>query len=191
MKLTLSSKNKENQRKMSTANNVTEYTSKITVNIQPMKRYPYCLVWTSVPLITTILPCFCHTGITDSHGTVFDFGYSRYVSRDDLSYGGLKKVVQLFPSDAEKKLWDSSIKKNRSVYRKKEYSFCGENGEMFCASILNMVNYKGKNDYRQYDIWKLNWKYGRYVSKCEIVKTYLGIGVLVVVIIIIIVVTSV
>ena len=32
MKLTLSSKNKENQRKMSTANNVTEYTSKITVN---------------------------------------------------------------------------------------------------------------------------------------------------------------
>ena len=118
-----------------------------------------------------------------SHGTIFDFGYSRYVSRDALSYGGLKKVVQLFPSDAEKKLWDSSIKKNRSVYRKKEYSFCGENGEMFCASILNMVNYKGKNDYRQYDIWKLNWKYGRYVSKCEIVKTYLEIGVLVVVII--------
>lgn len=111
MKLTLSSKNKENQRKMSTANNVTEYTSKITVNIQPMKRYPYCLVWTSVPLITTILPCFGHTGITDSHGTIFDFGYSRYVSRDALSYGGLKKVVQLFPSDAEKKLWDSSIKK--------------------------------------------------------------------------------
>ena len=92
MKLTLSSKNKENQRKMSTANNVTEYTSKITVNIQPMKRYPYCLVWTSVPLITTILPCFGHTGITDSHGTIFDFAIQDMLVETPYHTEGLKKL---------------------------------------------------------------------------------------------------
>lgn len=36
-------------------------------------RYPYCVVWSPLPLLTWILPFIGHMGITNSEGVIFDF----------------------------------------------------------------------------------------------------------------------
>ena len=36
-------------------------------------RYPFCVVWTGLPLITSCLPFIGHLGIGDSQGRIWDF----------------------------------------------------------------------------------------------------------------------
>ena len=36
-------------------------------------RYPFCLVWTPIPLLTWIFPFIGHLGIADSKGVIRDF----------------------------------------------------------------------------------------------------------------------
>jgi hypothetical protein len=37
------------------------------------QRYPYCVVWTPLPVISWLLPFIGHTGIADSRGCIYDF----------------------------------------------------------------------------------------------------------------------
>ncbi len=51
-------------------------------------RYPYCLVWTPLPMISYILPFLSigHVGICTSEGVIHDFGGSKFISVDQMSF---------------------------------------------------------------------------------------------------------
>ncbi|OMJ64978.1 hypothetical protein SteCoe_40361 [Stentor coeruleus] len=49
-------------------------------------RYPYCIVWTPLPLITTLFPFIGHTGICTSEGIIHDFSGSYNVTIDDMAF---------------------------------------------------------------------------------------------------------
>ena len=51
------------------------------------KRFPYCIVWTPLPLITSLIPCIGHTGICTSEGIAHDFAGSYAIGVDDLEIG--------------------------------------------------------------------------------------------------------
>lgn len=38
-----------------------------------LHRYPFCLIWTPIPLITYLLPFVGHMGIATSNGIIRDF----------------------------------------------------------------------------------------------------------------------
>ena len=57
--------------------------------------YPYCIVWTPLPLITWIIPFIGHTGICNSQGVIHDFAGPYYVSEDDMAFGQPTKYVWL------------------------------------------------------------------------------------------------
>lgn len=38
-----------------------------------LHRYPFCLVWTPIPLITWLFPFIGHMGISSSEGLIRDF----------------------------------------------------------------------------------------------------------------------
>ena len=50
-------------------------------------RYPYCIVWTPLPLISYVLPFIGHVGICTSDGTIHDFGGSGYIAVDNMTFG--------------------------------------------------------------------------------------------------------
>ncbi len=52
-----------------------------------LTRYPYCIVWTPIPLLTWLLPFIGHVGICTSEGIIHDFAGSYYVSVDDFTFG--------------------------------------------------------------------------------------------------------
>ena len=147
----------------------------------------YCLVWTPIPLISLFLPFYGHTGITSSTGSIYDFGSSRYVSINQLTYGAPYKYIPLCPNENEKKIWDFHLIKMAKRYARKEYTLCGKNGYKFCSSVLNKIQLHNKNNYNQKDIMNMSSGCKYYVSSCAFVKTYLGIVVLILCLVIILI----
>lgn len=54
-------------------------------------RFPFCIVWTPLPLITWLLPFIGHTGIAMSDGVIHDFAGPYTISVDDLAFGETHK----------------------------------------------------------------------------------------------------
>ena len=56
-----------------------------------MARFPYCIVWTPLPMISWFLPFIGHTGIAMSNGIIHDFAGPYYIEVDNLSFGETHK----------------------------------------------------------------------------------------------------
>ena len=61
-------------------------------------RYPYCVVWTPLPIITWFLPFIGHTGICTSSGIIRDFAGPYYVSEDNMAFGNPTRYWKLDPA---------------------------------------------------------------------------------------------
>jgi hypothetical protein len=44
------------------------------------EKYPYCIVWTPIPLISWLFPFIGHMGIATSEGVIHDFAGPYYIS---------------------------------------------------------------------------------------------------------------
>jgi hypothetical protein len=54
-------------------------------------RFPFCIVWTPLPLISWIFPFIGHTGIAMSDGIIHDFSGPYTITIDDLAFGRTHK----------------------------------------------------------------------------------------------------
>jgi transmembrane protein 222 len=66
---------------------------KVGVLNPELARFPFCITWTPLPMITWFLPCIGHTGLCDSEGVIHDFAGPYYVSLDDFAFGETHKYV--------------------------------------------------------------------------------------------------
>ena len=58
-------------------------------------RFPCCIVWTPLPIVSWLLPFIGHTGICDAEGVIYDFAGDYTVSRDDFAFGKVHKYFKL------------------------------------------------------------------------------------------------
>ena len=58
-------------------------------------RFPLCITWTPLPLISWFLPMIGHTGICGADGIIYDFAGPYYISKDDFAFGETHKYVVL------------------------------------------------------------------------------------------------
>lgn len=66
--------------------------SKLNDEIDPERaRFPFCIVWTPLPLISWFLPFIGHTGIAMSDGVIHDFAGPYTIGIDDLAFGETHK----------------------------------------------------------------------------------------------------
>ena len=49
-------------------------------------RYPYCIVWTPFPFISSVFLLFGHVGVGNSEEIINDFSSSNYVTIDDMGF---------------------------------------------------------------------------------------------------------
>lgn len=145
------------------------------IKIDPVKvRYPYCIVWTPIPLISWLLPFIGHIGIGSSEGVIYDFAGPYYVSVNDMAFGSPTKYTILSLSEEEKNKYNNAIEFAMEKFRKMNYSFCCNNCHSFVAACLNKMKYNGKNDYGMISTWNIiTWK-SKYVGCCSFLKTYAG-----------------
>ena len=148
--------------------------------------FPYCIVWTPIPLITYLFPSIGHTGIGTSTGIIHDFAGSFFVSVDDFAFGKPTKYIKMKLSEQEKSNWDRAIEKGDNKYNMEEHNIFINNCHSHVAYVLNQLNYKGKNNYNMASIWWMLIIKGKYVSCCGFFKTYIGFLIIILVIVIII-----
>lgn len=137
-------------------------------------RYPYCIVWTPLPLITWILPCIGHIGICTGEGIIHDFAGPYYVSIDDMAFGNPTKYVQLNLTEKEKKRYDLCIDNGTRDYTRQNYSFCCNNCHSFVAHCLNLLKYKDYGNYNMVSVWWMITLKGKYISTGKFLQSYCG-----------------
>lgn len=62
---------------------------------QALHRYPHCIVWTPISLITDLISCIYHSVFFISTGIIHDFTGAYYVGIDDMAFGWPCKYVPL------------------------------------------------------------------------------------------------
>lgn len=64
--------------------------------VEPKRaRFPCCIVWTPLPVVSWLAPYIGHVGIAREDGTILDFAGSDFVNVDDLAFGGVARCLQL------------------------------------------------------------------------------------------------
>ena len=152
--------------------------------------FPYCIVWTPIPVLTYIIPSIGHTGIGNSNGIIHDFSSSFFVSVDDFAFGKPTKYIQLELTEQEKYDWDRAILKGDNKYNMEEHNIFVNNCHSHVAYVLNQLNYKGRNNYNMVSIWWMLITKGKYVNCCGFFKTYIGFLIIIFIILIIILIKN-
>ena len=163
----------------------TEIMSERSIDLKS-SHFPYCIVWTPIPIITYLIPSIGHTGIGNSSGIIHDFASSFFVSVDDFAFGKPTKYIKLELTEQEKYDWDRAILKGDNRYNMEEHNIFMNNCHSHVAYVLNQLNYKGRNNYNMVSIWWMLITKGKYVSFCGFFKTYIGFLIVVFIILIII-----
>uniref|UniRef100_A0A146LYE8 Transmembrane protein 222 n=2 Tax=Lygus hesperus TaxID=30085 RepID=A0A146LYE8_LYGHE len=143
-------------------------------------RYPHCIVWTPIPLITYIFPFIGHMGICKANGVIRDFAASYYVSEDNMAFGQPTKIVQLDPSKVKGTIdWDTAIEEAAQVYEHRMHNLCCDNCHSMVALALNKMQYNGKTNWNMVSVWGLFVCRGKYLGWGGAVKTLLPFFILV------------
>lgn len=58
-------------------------------------KFPCCLVWTPLPVVSWLAPFIGHVGICREDGAILDFAGSNFVNVDDFSFGAVARYLQL------------------------------------------------------------------------------------------------
>lgn len=77
-------------------------TSKIQHELWPLDeinpkvaRFPCCLVWTPLPIVSWLAPFIGHVGICREDGVTLDFSGSNLVNVDEFAVGAVARYLQL------------------------------------------------------------------------------------------------
>lgn len=64
--------------------------------VDPNKsKFPCCIVWTPLPVVSWLAPFIGHVGICREDGVVLDFSGSNFVNVDDFAFGAVARYLQL------------------------------------------------------------------------------------------------
>ncbi|XP_074654958.1 transmembrane protein 222-like [Tubulanus polymorphus] len=157
----------------------------VSNRIDPKKcRYPHCIVWTPIPLLTWLFPFIGHMGIATSSGVIRDFAGPYYVSEDDMAFGTPTKYWQLSLDKVKnREIWDNGVKEASEEYKTRMHNLFCDNCHSHVAYALNTMNYNGSTTWNMVKLAFYMLIYSKYVSCMGFIKTWLPFLILLAVIV--------
>lgn len=150
------------------------------MKIQPeVSRFPVCIVWTPIPMLTWFIPIIGHMGICTVAGVVRDFAGPYYVSEDNMGFGKPTKYWQLSLDKVKKVPWDQAVYEASEEYKTRMHNLFCDNCHSHAAMALNLMNYDSSTSWNMIKLWFLMLVHGRYVSFVGFLKTWLPFLILV------------
>ncbi|KAA0165089.1 hypothetical protein FNF31_02102 [Cafeteria roenbergensis] len=151
-----------------------------------LNSYPFCIVWTPIPLLTWLLPFVGHMGIADSKGVTYDFAGPYDISEGDFAFGTPLKYIQMDPALAAAgdagtprgAVWDAAVRDANAVYRGRMHNLLCDNCHSHVAMALSLMKYQGST------AWNMVWLAaqlffaGKYVSAGAVVWHWLPFAVI-------------
>ncbi|CAO2171208.1 unnamed protein product [Urochloa humidicola] len=163
--------------------------------IDPKKaRFPCCIVWTPLPVVSWLAPYIGHVGICQEDGAILDFAGSNLVSVDNFAYGSVARYLQLdrnkccFPVNLAAHVcgksynhsevgaaisWDDALQSGMRRFQHKFYNLFTCNCHSFVANCLNRIAYKGSMEWNVLNVAALVWFHGQWVDKMSVVRSFL------------------
>uniref|UniRef100_A0A7S3GI38 Transmembrane protein 222 n=1 Tax=Palpitomonas bilix TaxID=652834 RepID=A0A7S3GI38_9EUKA len=121
-------------------------------------KFPFCVVWTPLPMISWLLPFIGHVGIASSDGKIHDFAGPYHVGVDDMAFGSPTKYWLLDDiNDADH--YDQAIAEADEIYSRRMHNLCCDNCHSHVAQAFNIMGYKGKREWTMVSVfWYLTKK---------------------------------
>ncbi|KAF2368223.1 Protein of unknown function DUF778 [Trinorchestia longiramus] len=138
-------------------------------------RFPACIVWTPLPMLTWIFPIIGHMGIADTSGIIHDFAGPYHVSEDNMAFGWPTKYWQLDPYKAQggPDSYDKMLYMASQEYRNRMHNLCCDNCHSHVAMALNLMHYENASGWNMVKLCFLMLVHSRYVSFWAFLKTWL------------------
>lgn len=167
-----------------------------SMQIDPAKaRFPCCIVWTPLPVISWLLPFVGHVGIGREDGVIVDFAGPNFVSVDNFTFGSVARYIQIpkeksitkhpsatFRTEEEYRLvesgrnqytWDDALKKTTQEYQQQTYSILTCNCHSFVANHLNRLESQASG-WNVVNVAALILLKGQWVNTPAMVQSYLS-----------------
>ncbi|KAM6967744.1 transmembrane protein 222-like [Aplochiton taeniatus] len=139
-------------------------------------RYPYCIVWTPIPILSWLLPFIGHIGICTSSGVIRDFAGSYFVSEDNMAFGRPTKYWKLNVDQVcgnGPTTWDKAVHDASDEYKSRQHNLCCDNCHSHVALALNLMRYDNSTSWNMVNLCLLALIHGKHVSCMAFVKTWL------------------
>lgn len=138
-------------------------------------RFPHCIVWTPLPLLTWIFPIIGHMGIASSSGIIHDFAGPYHVSEDNMAFGWPTKYWQLDPYQAQggAETYDKMLNTASQEYRNRMHNLFCDNCHSHVAMALNLMRYENSSSWNMVKLCFLMLLHSKYVSFWAFLKTWL------------------
>ncbi|WOL20409.1 protein REVERSION-TO-ETHYLENE SENSITIVITY1 [Canna indica] len=162
--------------------------------VNPEKaRFPCCIVWTPLPIVSWLAPYIGHVGIGREDGQVLDFAGSNFVNTDNFSYGAVARYLQLdreqccFPPNlsahkckqsykhAENGVaisWDDALHWSMQHFQHKYYNLFTCNCHSFVADCLNRLAYNGSVQWNMLNLAALILRKGQWVDGMSVFRSF-------------------
>jgi hypothetical protein len=137
------------------------------------ERYPHCVVWTPLPLVTALIPFVGHTGVGSTEGVIHDFSKSYTLNVDDLAFGTPTKYIYLELSQEEYAIWDRAVYEADEVFKNRSHTIISNNCHSHVAQVLNNVGYQG-GGWNALNVGVLCVSHSKYVGVSGFIRTYIG-----------------
>ncbi|XP_040193781.1 transmembrane protein 222 isoform X1 [Rana temporaria] len=128
-------------------------------------RFPHCVVWTPIPVLTWLFPFIGHMGICTSSGVIRDFAGPYFVSEDCMAFGKPVKYWQLDPNLVYANgpnPWDTAVHEASEEYKHRMHNLCCDNCHSHVAMALNLMKYNNTN-WNMVKLCMLSLVYSKYV----------------------------
>lgn len=159
--------------------------------IDPRKaRFPCCIVWTPIPVISWLIPFIGHIGICREDGVILDFAGPNFVCVDNFAFGAVARYFQInkekccssphkideqYEQDrprGDESTWDDALKKSTQEYQHLSYNLLTCNCHSFVANNLNRLSFRG-GGWNVVNLATLIFLKGQWVNKAAIVRSLL------------------
>lgn len=156
-------------------------------------KFPCCIVWTPLPIVSWLAPYIGHFGICREDGAVLDFAGSNFVGVDNFSYGSVARYLQLdreqccFPPNLSSHTcdqsyqhvgrgvsisWDDALYSSTQHFQHKYYNLFTCSCHSFVANCLNRLAYNGSVRWNVINLAGLILWRGRWVNAMAVVRSF-------------------
>lgn len=176
-------------------------TSKIDHELWPLDeinpkvaRFPCCLVWTPLPVVSWLAPFIGHVGICREDGVSLDFSGSNLVNVDEFAVGAVARYLQLDRKQCcfsptlsghtckqgyqhsefgTAMTWDDALQLSNRQFEHRTYNIFTCNSHSFVANCLNRLCYGGSMSWNMTNVAALILFKGHWVNSMSIIRSFL------------------
>lgn len=166
-----------------------------TMEIDPRRaRFPCCIVWSPLPVISWLIPFIGHVGICREDGVILDFAGPNFVCVDNFTFGAPTRYIQISKekcsncadqtsSSGEDRYeqegpttnlltWDEALRKSTREFQHRSYNLFTCNCHSFVGNNLNRLGFQS-GGWNVVNLAILFFLKGRWVSFAACIKSIL------------------